>query len=128
MMLYEKLENISTLLGDANKSKRIISELEKLLKSDVITPMLLSRKAKVSTLEATMALDFLVKNKELEFFIVVECSNPDSRYENEITHYKYFNSIEEFNDFSKNPECTICGCGYKYNFKDAKIGFKRLGK
>ena len=98
------------------------------MKSDIITPRLLARKTKVTLLEATRVLEFLVKENELEFFIVVECSNPDSVYENEIGHYKYFTSIKEFNAFSKGQECPICGCGYKYNFEDTKIDFRKIGE
>ncbi|MGL5330169.1 MAG: hypothetical protein ACRDD7_12940 [Peptostreptococcaceae bacterium] len=128
MMLYEKLETISLLLGSKDKSERIVNELGKLLKSDVITPRLLARKAKVSIVEATSVLDLLVSKGDLEFFIVIECLNPENIYENEITHYKYFNSIREFNEFSKKAHCNICGCGYEYDFEKAKIGFKRVVK
>jgi hypothetical protein len=127
-MLSERLEGIKKHLVDKSKSESVLKEIEKLMKSDVITPRLLARKTKVTSLEATRVLDFLVKENELEFFIIVECINPEIKYFNEINHYKHFNSLSEFNEFTKNPSCSICGCGYKYDFENAKIGFKRSGK
>lgn len=124
MMLSEKLGVIKRYLDSEEKVNSVIKVLSRLRKSDVITTTLLSRKAKISTDEAGGILAALVDEKVLEFFIIVDCINPDTRKEGEIHHYKHFSSIREFNDFSIKEECPLCECGAKYDLENAKIGFK----
>lgn len=123
-MLSERLGVIKRYLNSEEKANSVIEVLSRLRKSDVITTTLLSRKAKITTDEAGKILAALVDQKILEFFIIVECINPNTRQEGEIHHYKYFSSIREFNDFSIKEECLLCECGAKYDLKNAKIGFR----
>lgn len=127
MMLLEKYQVINQCLQNKEKSDKVILFLGRIRKSDIITSTLLANKADIDLEDAKRVLIFLVDKKIMEFFIVVECINPELIYENSIHHYKHFDSLKEFNEFSKNKECNICECGYEYDFNHAKIGF-RLAK
>lgn len=127
-MLSERLETIKKILnGNEEKSYNVVRQIDMLMKSDIISTALLARKAKITLKEAKDVIKYLVNQNELEFFIIVECANPNIKNSNnEIHHYKHFNSIREFNEFTKVEECPICGCGYSYDIDNAKIGFRRL--
>lgn len=124
MMSSEKFVVINKYLNSKEKVDSVVSVLSGLRKSDVITSTLLSRKAKINIDEARKILSALVDEKILEFFIIVDCINPDNRQEDVINHYQYFSSIREFNDFSIKEKCPLCECGAKYDLENAKIGFK----
>lgn len=124
MMLLEKYQVISQCLQNKEKTEKVVSFLGTRRKSDIITSTLLANRANIELEEAKKVLIFLVDKNIMEFFIVVECINPELKYENSIHHYKHFNSLREFNDFSKNIEFNMCECGYEYDFNNAKIGFR----
>jgi hypothetical protein len=98
--------------------------LKKLRKEDIITVTLLSTKAKLNSEIAQSLLTELVNEGVLEYFIIVACSNPETRQFGDVQHYRQFSSLREYNEFSKGSICPLCECGYDYDFKHAKIGFR----
>lgn len=126
MMSSRKFAVINKYLDSTEKIHSVVSVLSGVRKTDVITSTFLSRKAKISLEEAKEILSALVNEKILEFFIIVDCINPDNRQEDVVHHYKYFSSIREFNDFSIKEKCPLCECGAKYDLENAKIGFKLI--
>lgn len=101
--------------------------IRRLRNDDIITTTLFARQLGVGYDKAEEILHILVQNHILDYFIMVECVNPEIKNDvNEIQHYKYFNSLREFNEFTLASECPLCGCGNKYDIKNAKIGFKKV--
>lgn len=126
-MLSKKLEVIKNLLNcDDKKANSILTQIDNLMSNDVITATLLSRKQRITIEQSNLILKFLVDEGILQFFIVVECINPDNHKINEVHHFKVFNSLGELNEFTKDNKCNLCGCGYSYDIKNAKIGFKKV--
>ena len=79
-MLLEKYQVINQCLQNKEKSDKVILFLGRIRKSDIITSTLLANKADIDLEDAKRVLIFLVDKKIMEFFIVVECINPELIY------------------------------------------------
>ena len=126
-MLSEKWEVIRLLIKNQGLYNKLVKVIRALRTDDIITTTLLARQLSITYDEADEILHILVANHILDYFIVVECINDEIKNDvNEIQHYKYFDSLREFNLFTLTPECPLCGCGNKYDINNAKIGFKKV--
>ena len=94
----------------------------------MITPTLLSRKIKVENKLAEILLPEMVNQKILDFFIIVFCNNPDADEFSMAEHYRVFYSIEDLSKFSSSDPCSVCDCGYQYDYKNMRIGFRLANK
>ena len=121
-------KSLTVIKSKLNLDHEVVNDLEKFLKElrkqDIITSTLLSRKISVRVETAENILAELVNENILNYFIIVACTNPNSNIIEDSGHYRQFNSLTEYNNFSKGEECPICGCGYKYDIKHIKVGFK----
>lgn len=92
-------------------------ELLSLRKSDILTTNKLARNTSIEFEFARNLLADLVNEGILNVIIVVGCMNET------YTHYKTFNSFEEYYDSNLSTLCDECG--EPLDFHQAKIGFKR---
>ena len=123
-MLLRSYQLISQILDDQNKVNKVENFLKSIRKTDIVTSISMSLATGIDIDESKNILALLASKGVLKFFIVVECTNPDIRNEDDIHHYIRFESIEEFNNFSTKEYENLCDCGYEYDFKNAKVGFK----
>ena len=97
--------------------QNIQMELLSLRPNDILTKNKLARIAKLDLETAEKILIELYKEKYLRIVIRVNCNSEE--YE----HVIWFNSLQEY--YSA-PQKNICNeCGSSYDWKSAKVGFKR---
>ncbi|WP_390217738.1 hypothetical protein [Halobacillus seohaensis] len=85
--------------------------------NDVLTKVQMARVIKSDLEFAENILIDLFKEKKLQVLIRVDCNNDD------YSHPIWFNSLEEYYFSNKDSLCEECGCSY--DWRNARIGFKR---
>lgn len=97
--------------------QKIQKELLSLRPNDILTKNKLARVATLDLDSAEKILIELYKEKYLQIVIRVNCNGEE--YE----HFVWFNSLK---DYYSAPKDFICNeCGSSYDWKNAKVGFKR---
>jgi hypothetical protein len=92
-------------------------ELLSLRPSDILTKNKLARATSIQIEIAEKILIELFKEKKLQLKIRVDCLNDD------YPHSKWFNSLDDYYKTDQNLQCLDCGASY--DWKNAKVGFKR---
>lgn len=94
----------------------ILSELQSLRPSDVITKSRLAMKGNLDVTSAERILAELVNEGVLEMIFAVSCKNEEEG------HTVLFNGFDEL---YQNQDKTCPYCESEMNFEDIRVGFKR---
>lgn len=97
--------------------QKVENELLSLRPSDVLTKTKFARVTSMQIDFAEKILIELFKEKKLRLIIRVDCLNEEYR------HPIWFNSLEEYYKANTNKNCDQCGS--QFDWKNAKVGFKR---
>lgn len=97
--------------------QKVENELLSLRPSDVLTKTKFARAISLQIDFAEEILIELFKENKLRLIIRVDCLSE------EYSHPIWFDSLEEYYKADSNHFCDQCGS--RYNWKNAKVGFKR---